>query len=159
MKKIFTFIIMVAAFCTVAIAQPQQPRPQGDVHDWGTRMRTEKIGFLTSEMGLTPEEAQAFWPVYNKAEKEKAEAMATTFKAYGEIQEAIKNGNGDFEKLLDAYLDAAKKSNEIDIKFVKEYKKVLPAEKVAKLFAAEERFRREQINKLSIPGRWQGQPR
>ena len=85
---------MVAAGCIIAMAQPQTPQQlqqqwqqqrqhlqssqdQG-MHNWGARMKSEKIGFLTSEMGLTPEEAQVFWPIYNKAEQEKMAAMTET---------------------------------------------------------------------------------
>ena len=35
--------------------------------DWKEKIQSEKIAFLTTEIGLTPEEAQAFWPVYNQA--------------------------------------------------------------------------------------------
>lgn len=167
MKKFFTCIIMVAAGCIIAMAQPQSPQQlqqqwqqqrqhlqssqdQG-MHNWGARMKSEKIGFLTSEMGLTPEEAQVFWPIYNKAEQEKMTAMTETFKAYGAVQEGIKNNSQDLQKLLNAYLKANGKINEIEKKYVGEYTKVIPAEKVAKLYVAEERFRREQINRLKGP--------
>lgn len=156
MKKIFTCIIMVAASCFIALAQPQQhqhqqPPQENGQHNWGSRMKSEKIGFLTSEMGLTPEEAQAFWPIYNKAEQEKMSAMSETFKAYGAVQEGIRNNSQDLQKLLNAYLEANGKINEIEKKYVGEYSKVIPAEKVAKLYVAEERFRREQISRLKGP--------
>lgn len=165
---------MVAAGCIIAMAQPQQqlqqqlhqqwqqqrqrqqtPQEYG-MHNWGTRMRSEKIGFLTSEMGLTPEEAQIFWPIYNKAEQEKTMAMTESFKAYGALQEGIKNSSTDLQKLLNAYLEANGKVNEIEKKYVGEYTKVIPAEKVAKLYVAEERFRREQISRLKGPWNMEG---
>lgn len=167
MKKFFTCIIMVAAGCIIAMAQPQTPQQiqqqwqqqrqhlqssqEHGMHNWGARMKSEKIGFLTSEMGLTPEEAQVFWPIYNKAEQEKMAAMTETFKAYGAVQEGIKSNSQDLQKLLNAYLEANGKINEIEKKYVGEYTKVIPAEKVAKLYVAEERFRREQINRLKGP--------
>lgn len=163
MKKFFTCIIMVATGCVIAMAQPQmpqqwqqqrqyqQPPQEHGMHNWGARMKSEKIGFLTSEMGLTSEEAQVFWPIYNKAEQEKMTAIAETFKTYGAVQEGIKNNSQDLQKLLNAYLEANGKINEIEKKYVGEYTKVIPAEKVAKLYVAEEKFRREQINRLKGP--------
>ena len=32
--------------------------------DWKEKIQSEKIAFLTLEIGLTPQEAQVFWPVY-----------------------------------------------------------------------------------------------
>ena len=103
-----TILLLVGAS---AFAQGQGNRQQGN--DWMARMRSEKIAFLTSEIGLTPEEAQAFWPIYNKAEAESSAAF---------------------------------------VKYVAQYKKILSAEKVAKLFVAEERFRNNQILRLQGGG-------
>lgn len=119
-------------------------------NDWHQKMKAEKIAFLTSEMNLTPAEAQVFWPVYNQAEAEKKSTMKSVRDAYCALMQADKDGkNGkEMSKLLKAYLDASSKTQTIDLKYVKEYEKLLPAEKVAKLFIAEENFRRMQIQKL-----------
>lgn len=118
--------------------------------EWKQRMMSEKIAFLTTEMGITPEESQAFWPVYNQLNNEKDEAMHRVFDTYRKLSEAIEAGKSDkeIERLLDAYLDAQKKSREIDDSMPEKLMKVLPAEKVARFYLAEERFRRHQIHKL-----------
>ena len=67
------------------------------------------------------------------------------------LPSGIKNNSQDLQKLLNAYLEANGKINEIEKKYVGEYTKVIPEEKVAKLYVAEERFRREQINRLKGP--------
>ena len=110
----------------------------------------EKIAFLTLEVGLTPEEAQAFWPVYNQVEKEKDEAMFNIIRTYKDMNKAIeeKKSAKEVSALLDKYLEAQKKMNEIENGIAAKYKAVLPVEKVAKLYVAEEKFRRNQIRKL-----------
>lgn len=121
----------------------------------------EKIAFLTLEVGLTPEEAQAFWPVYNQVEKEKDEAMFTMIHAYKEMSKAMdeKKGEKEISALLDKYLDAQKKVNEVENGIAAKYKAVLPVEKVAKLYVAEEKFRRQQIRKLHHGGEGKPQPK
>lgn len=121
----------------------------------------EKVAFLTLEVGLTPEEAQAFWPVYNQIETEKDEAMFAMIKAYKEMHKAIEEKKGDKEisVLLDKYLEAQKKLNDIENGISARYKAVLPVEKVAKLYVAEEEFRRQQIRKLHHGGEGKPQPR
>ena len=49
--------------------------------DWKQKMMSEKIAFLTVELNLTPEEAQAFWPVYNQVCAEFDTTMEEIFKA------------------------------------------------------------------------------
>ena len=49
-----------------------QPGPQ---EDWKEKMQSVKIAFLTTEIGLTPTEAQNFWPIYNSVSEELDKAM------------------------------------------------------------------------------------
>ncbi len=128
--------------------------------EWKEKMKAEKIAFLTLEIGLTPEEAQVFWPVYNQVEKEKDEAMFSMIRAHKEMVKAIeeKKSEKEISTLLDKYLEAQKKLNEIENGIAARYKAVLPVEKVAKLYVAEENFRRQQIRKLH-GGEGRPQPR
>ena len=70
-----------------------------------------------------------------------------------------KDGKSDKEVavLLDKYLKAAKVPAELDAEYAPEYLKVLPATKVAKLYASEEKFRKMQFQNMQGPGRGQGQ--
>jgi len=101
-------------------------------------------------MELTPEEAQVFWPIYNKAQKESFEALRLSMKTYGELVKAVEANQG-VDEALTAYAEAQKESQGIELKYISEYKKVISAEKVAKLFIADEKFRRQQIRKLNGP--------
>lgn len=120
---------------------------------------SEKIAFLTVELDLTPEEAQAFWPVYNSVTAELDNAMQEIFNTYKAMAKAIddKRQRGEISALLDRYTAAQKKHRDIDAASTEKYKKVLPIEKVAKLYLSEEKFRRHYINKMhSKPAGQQG---
>lgn len=118
--------------------------------DWREKIESEKIAFLTREMSLTPEEAQAFWPLYNEAQQAKRRDFEASVEAYKALQKAIREGADDatMAPLLQQYLDGQGKGDEIDRAYAEKYLKVLPAAKVAKFFLAEEKFRRQQIRKL-----------
>ena len=118
--------------------------------DWKQRIMSEKIAFLTTEIGLTPEEGQVFWPVYNQISQEKDAAMHDTFKKYKKLEEAVEAGKPEKELkvLLDDYLQALDKSRNIEKGTTEKLAKVLSVEKIAKLYLAEEHFRRHQIHKL-----------
>ena len=158
MQKIMTIFAFVATMACMSVSA-QAHRGRGE--EWKEQMMAEKIAFLTLEVGLTPEEAQVFWPVYNQVEKEKDEAMFTMIHAYKEMSKAMeeKKGEKEISALLDKYLDAQKKVNEVENGIAAKYKAVLPVEKVAKLYVAEEKFRRQQIRKLHHGGEGKPQPR
>ena len=111
-------------------------------------------------MQLTPEEAQAFWPIYNKAQKEQNEAFEKTIRAYAELDQAVREGKPEnvIARALHAYTDAASAQDHVSEKYVKEYEKVLPSSKVAKLYIGEEKFRLNQIRNLGAPNNGFGGP-
>ena len=59
----------------------------------------------------------------------------------------------EISNLLDKYLSALQSGKNIDAKYVSEYRKFLSNKKVAKLFIAEEAFRRHQIHRLNTEDR------
>jgi cell fate (sporulation/competence/biofilm development) regulator YlbF (YheA/YmcA/DUF963 family) len=141
MKRILIIAALIAGFTITSQANT------GCNNDWKEKMMSEKIAFLTIEMNITPEEAQVFWPVYNQIENEKDAALVEVIQSYKALNAAVEQ-NKDVEKCLNAYLNAQEKLRETDNKAAEQYKKVLPVEKVAKLYVAEEKFRRQHIRKL-----------
>ena len=80
--------------------------------------------------------------------------MDAVRKAFRELDGAVKAGKSEQEiaKLLRAYADAMKTSDNVNAKYIASYEKVLSATKVAKLFLAEESFRNLQIHRLQGGG-------
>lgn len=147
---------MISALLALSVSAFGQGNVQGNMGDiakqWQERLESEKIAFLTNEMSLTPKEAQAFWPVYNQAQKEQRTAIENSMKTYMELDKALRDGKSGKEvnDLLDRYTKAIDAQNSAS-RYVKEYLKILPAEKVAKLFIGEEKFRQSQIQRLRQP--------
>jgi len=147
-------IALISALLVVSVsAFGQNNPPAADFgKQWQERLESEKIAFLTNEMSLTPKEAQAFWPLYNQAQKEQREAIEASMKAFSELDKALREGKTgkDVNSLLEKYTKAVDDQN-VSAKYLKEYLKVLPAEKVGKLLVGEEKFRQSQINRLRQP--------
>lgn len=143
--------IVSAAALTAIILLFSLPLPAQQCNsDWKEKFMSEKIAFLTTETGLTPQEAQSFWPVYNQVSKDRWETRGKVMDAYRKLEEGTKAGKPAHElsALLDSYLDAIEAMNRTDIEAAAKYRQALPADKVAKLYVAEEKFRRMQIHKL-----------
>lgn len=103
------------------------------------KIKAMKVGFLTEELSLTSSEAAKFFPVYNKYQDEKENLLRTTGRSMGAIE------------LEEAKLNLKKK-------YDGEFKKVLPASKVEKLYDAEKKFKKELLQearkrKERAPGR------
>ena len=68
MKKVlFCLTLAIGLLPLLSLAQPPQSRAVEE------RIQAFRIAFFTEKLELTPEESQAFWPLYNEyQEKERA---------------------------------------------------------------------------------------
>lgn len=157
MKKtisILSAVLIAACFSMTAAAH------KNCKEDWKEKIRNEKIAFLTAEIGLTPEEAQVFWPVYNQVSIEKDAAMKEVINSYRELRKATEEGKSgkEISDLLDKHTAAQTRLRDIDNGMAERYKSVLPVEKVAKLYVGEEKFRRNHIRSMKGGPQRDGKP-
>lgn len=121
---------------------------QRDKKRW-ERIQSMKVAFFTAKMELSKEEAEMFWPVYNKYREEIHSARRKARKDYAEVKRLSESSNPselELKKALNAYIDSYQKEAEIDRLYIFEFYKIIPAEKVAKMYVAEEEFRQEMID-------------
>ena len=150
MKKVFSVLCALVVLSMGAFAQgPQGPRRGAD-NGWRERVRAEKVAFLTEEIDLTESEAQVFWPIYNEIQKSERDSFEAVKKAYDAMAKGVeeKKSSKEMEKLVKAYIDAKEKNEGIETKYLNKLMKALPAEKVARYYVAEEKFRHQQIGRL-----------
>ena len=105
-------------------------------------IKTKKIAFLTEQIGLTSQEAQKFWPVYNELDHEKFLLMDK--KRELEFRcESAKQGTKEIDyrqlamEIASIHSREGKLIEEYNLKFLN----VLSAEKVVRLYLAESKFR------------------
>ena len=154
MKKLMVLMSALLVVGAVAYAQPAEtpkaPKgPRAGQHM--EQMRSEKIGFLTERLALTPEEAQVFWPVYNAYEKEVMEAgkvVRESRKALRPAKDAAEPTEKEMKPRIDDYLKALKAEAEVKAKYNAQFLKVLPVAKVAKLYLAEESFQNKMLREM-----------
>jgi hypothetical protein len=137
----YIFIPVFLLFSSLAFSQPQAPVRE--------KVESMKVGFLTERLNLTSEEAKVFWPVYNKYEDE-LEVLRTSRR------ENLMNAKKNFDEMNDREIEKAVdneiafRQNELDLlkKFHPQFKQVLPIKKVAKLYRAEEDFKRKLLDMI-----------
>ena len=150
MKKVISVFCALTILAAGAFAQGTGPQRRGGDNGWRERIRAEKVAFLTEEIDLTESEAQVFWPIYNEIQKAERESFEAVRKAYDAMAKGVaENKSGkEMEKLVQAYIDAKEKNDGVETKFLNKLMKALPAEKVARYYVAEEKFRHQQIGRL-----------
>lgn len=142
MEKIVKYGIFGLLLCVHFNLQAQR----GKMKD---RVEPLKIAFITQKLNLTAEEAQKFWPVYNKFSDDLQKLRSTTKdKLADELSELSTMSDADAEKTLQEMINFKVNEAELLKKYAGEFKKVLPIKKVVMLFKAENDFKRELLKKL-----------
>jgi Spy/CpxP family protein refolding chaperone len=147
MKKNRALTLLLVLLTAAAYAQPGGPPPLGDERK--EQVEAMKVAYITSRLDLTPEEAQVFWPVYNQYRGELDKIRENRRREMKNAKDDLSGmSDAEIEKFVDG--EVAFRQAELDIlkKYHAQFKKVLPVRKVAKLYRAEEDFKRELLKRM-----------
>ncbi len=144
MKRIFIFSLFLVIL-SAAFAQSKNE----DHKDRWEKYRAEKVAFLTSNLELTPAEAQRFWPVYNQLEKERWEAQKQRREMEERVLEAEESmSNEKIKQLTRNFAGTLEKEAKMVANYNEKFLEILPPRKVLKLYKSENEFRMYMIKKF-----------
>jgi hypothetical protein len=102
MKRYLLILLLAAGVLSNTGAQAQEA-------DGGVKLQALKIAWLTKKLDLSPEEAQRFWPIYNKytdeiraIRQEQKQKNTPEIEVEDKILGVRKKYNGEFSKALSA---------------------------------------------------------
>ena len=145
MKRII-FLLGILLLFTGQVIKAQNDHD--DHQERWKRIRSEKVSFLTDKLNLTPTEAQKFWPVYNQLEDKRWEAQKSRRNLEQKVQEAEESlSDKEVIQLTRDYAGNMQKEADLMVKYNEEFLKILPPQKVLKLYQAENEFRMYMIKK------------
>ncbi len=138
MPKIVLFSLLTLWSTLPAIAQG----PPTNVRE---RVEAAKVGFITREVKLSPDEAKVFWPVYEAFHAELRSVENDPMDR--DRREAITD-DAEALKVLKSMEATAEKREAIRKKYQKKFLEILPAHKVLAYYRAEREFQRRLNERL-----------
>jgi len=114
---------------------------------------SEKIAFFTEKIGLTPSEAEKFWPIYNAYWKKKTaiiQERKSKMSYYSENYQDL--SRSQMEKLADDYINQEVQKAQLLQEYHKKFKDILPIEKVMKIYKADYQFKAYLLEKIKNSG-------
>ena len=139
---------MLAMASWVAVAQEEDAPPQ-QTADPKVREKVEaaRIALITNRLGLTPEQAEKFWPIYREFAQKRQEIR----KEFRQVQQGVEQNKPDRQKQEELVkLGFQLKQNELNLE--KDYSgrimNIISAQQMLNLRKAEQDFRLLIINQL-----------
>lgn len=129
-------IIPIILFCSLQLSAQRQMDPK-----LIELIKSKRVAFVTDQVGLTSQEGEKFWPVYNQLEKERNAVMDKKRDLEESADDKTVKTDDFYRKLANeivaTHLKEGKLIEEYNVKFLN----ILPAEKVVKLYRSERKFR------------------
>lgn len=141
MRSTITILLAFIGMSTFA-------QPGGGKHDREEQIQAQKIAFISSVLDLSPKEAEVFWPVYNEYEAKIDETRSEKRKLHKELRNLDELSDDEAYSKTEQLFAIDKKEASIRIEYLGKFAKVLNKKKAAKVFQAEERFKRELLKKI-----------
>ena len=115
------------------------------------KVKALKIAYITSEIKLTTEEAQKFWPIYNTFDDKQFELRHEKLRPILDKFDAESNENlteKEAASLLVQMESIEESMFQLRKKFIKDLQGVLSSVKIIKLKIAEEEFNRHLLKQI-----------
>lgn len=137
MKKYLLFIIILGASLSI---HAQQKRDKCSEEEF----RAKKEAYICKQAGLTEKEAKDFFPLYYELQKQKREINGVAWKnaKKGKDPQATEE---DYESILEGFISAEAKNNELEKEYLKKYQQVLSNKKIYMVLRAEIKFHRNML--------------
>ncbi len=151
MKKYILFILIAAILPIASFAQDNNHK------QWWKEMQEYKMNFIAKEIGLSEEQKEKFFPIYNEMEA----AIFKLNKETRELEKKISSNKQDvsdieYEKAAEAMFELNAKEGSIEESYFTKFQSVLTPKQLFKLKIAERKFTREVMkhhNRMKSKGK------
>ena len=150
MKKLIgmAFVLLMA---TTAWAQDDD-LPQAKDPKVKDKINAARIAYITDQLGLTPQEAEKFWPIYREFSQNRAQ-IKQQYREMKKNPDPNKTTEQNDQALVDLQFKVKQKELDLEKDYSGRLLKVISAQKLRTLPDAEKRFRQmilEQIQRRQM---------
>jgi len=154
--KIASFILILLIAGTSLFAQEQKNEMQKQKmenrkqqnQERKQKIEAQKVAFIATQINLTTQEAQAFWPVYNEYQAKKEE-LGKAFRASNKDKKKIDElTDQEATKIADDQIINEQKMLDLKKEYHAKFKSVLPIKKIVKLYDSEKQFRKVLLKQV-----------
>ena len=141
MKK--QIILLILMFVTLAVSAQPDKRQKFDPAKFDADLEQ----FITTEVGLTPQEAAAFFPLY----REMVSKQRVFFNEMKRYRHLDTNDHKACEEAIEKRDKMDVQIKELQQEYHRKFIKVLPAGKVFNIIRAEDKFHRQAFRRMAKP--------
>lgn len=140
MKRTLQILIMFI-LCSVTAVQAQHHMMNKQ------QFREHQKQFITEKAALTPQEAEAFFPLYFELQDKKHNLNKEAWSKLRREQKE-KLTDSEYSNIIDDVAKTRIAADQLEYDYIQKYKKILPAKKIYRIQRAEMHFHRDLLNNM-----------
>ena len=153
MHRLISLLLMLASMAAsfnICAQSHRQGDNKMDRQEWFKQMRVYKHDFLVKDLGLTQEQQEKFFPLYDAM----TESIMKVQRDARQLERRINAGKQpvndlEYEKATEAVIDSRAREVQISREYYAKFKSVLTPAQIYKLTQAERQFTREVMKQHS----------
>lgn len=146
-RNILSILLMTMISGTLMAQEDDLPAPQTIDPKVREKVEAARIGMITNRLGLTPEQAEKFWPIYREFSQKRQEFR----QEFRQAQQGIDPNNPDQKKqqdLVNFGLQLKQKELDLEKDYSGRIMTVITVQQLLSLRKAEQDFRQLVLNQL-----------
>ncbi len=144
LEKTLSPMLIILGMLFLQTSNAQQTRSE-----LANKIHTQRIAFFTDRMGITSDEAQKFWPIYNEYSEKKVKLLTEKNRLTRFYKEnSATMTENDIDITINKYVQSSKAETALFEEYSKKFRLVLPATKVMKLYIAEVEFKTQLLKQI-----------
>lgn len=146
MRKLIALVVLLCGFMPVLMAADGC-----DQHLSREEFRAKQKAFITEQAGLTPKEADKFFPVYFELQDKKKKLNDESWSMMRKGKDD-KTTEAQYEEIIERVCDNRIAADRLDKSYMDRFKKLISCKKLYLVQRAEMRFHREMLKGMHRKG-------
>lgn len=146
MRKLIALVVLLCGFMPVLLAADGC-----DQHLSREEFRAKQKAFITEQAGLTPKEADKFFPVYFELQDKKKKLNDESWSMMRKGKDD-KTTEAQYEEIIERVCDNRIAADRLDKSYMDRFKKLISCKKLYLVQRAEMRFHREMLKGMHRKG-------
>lgn len=146
MRKLIALFVLLCGFMPVLMAADGC-----DQHLSPEEFRAKQKAFITEQAGLTPKEADKFFPVYFELQDKKKKLNDESWSMMRKGKDD-KTTEAQYEEIIERVCDNRIAADRLDKSYMDRFKKIISCKKLYLVQRAEMRFHREMLKGMHRKG-------
>ncbi len=145
-KKLVSVVGLFLFALTLFAQNPEMRRER--MEQKREQIDAQRAAFITTRIELTTKQSEQFWPVYNQMQDEMRNLKQELRKELKEMGKVEEMSDAQVVKMLKTKLDLEAAEVELKRKYNDKFLKLIDAKQVAKLYKAEQEFKKEVLREI-----------